>query len=140
MTDLVTPHGCLWIHRICLFCYDREDLTHLLTTCSYVQYVWKEIDNIIRIIQGCDCTIGQFQRIFGYLDDSVKSEICNILLSITRWLIWKRKCLFKKESEFISQIQLFKWIFNDFKSHLKMLLKCKDSRLKNEIENFFALI
>ena len=123
----------------CRLCNDREDLAHLLIACPNIQYVWKEVEKIICIIKEHDCTIGQFHKIFGFLDDSVKSEICNILLSITRWLIWKRRCLFKKESEFMPQIQLFKWIINDFKSHLKILLKCKDSRLKSEIESFLTL-
>ena len=121
---------------ICLLCNDREDLTHLLTICPSIQFVWKEVEKIIRIIKEPDCVIGQFQKIFGFFDDSVKSELSNILLSITRWLIWKRRCLFKKEQEFMSQVQLFKWILNDFKSHLKILLKCEDNRLKSEIEFF----
>ena len=121
---------------ICLLCNDREDVTHLLITCPSVQYVWNEIEKTIKDIKGQDCGIGQFQKLFGFFDDSVNSELCNILLSTTRWLIWKRRCLFKKESEFMPQVQLVNWIMNDYKSHLKVLLKCKDSRLKDEIRNF----
>ena len=98
--------------------------------------MWNEIEKTIKDIKGQDCGIGQFQKLFGFFDDSVNSELCNILLSTTRWLIWKRRCLFKKESEFMPQVQLVNWIMNDYKSHLKVLLKCKDNRLKDEIRNF----
>ena len=120
----------------CVLCNDREDTYHLLITCPSVQYVWKEIDMTIKKIKGQDSGLNQFQKLFGFLDDSIKSEFCNVLLSITRWLIWKRRCLLKKESEFMTQVQLVNWIINDFKSQLRVMLKCKDSRLKSEIVSF----
>ena len=42
----------------------------------------------------------------------------------------------KKEAEFMTQVTLVNWIINDFKSQIRVMLKCKDSRLKSEIVSF----
>ena len=138
-------HGQLFtenaLHRMnlsdsicCLCSLGSEDTLHLLVNCASISYVWTQVEQLIKNIKGNDCEIMMFNKVFGYLDDSVESEICNIILSITRWLIWKRRCTFKKELDFMPQVKLFEWIQNDFKSHLKVLLKCNENdKMKNAI-------
>ena len=122
---------------ICCMCNsNREDLLHLIVNCANVSHVWIEVEKVIKHINDNDCELVTVNKLFGFFDNSVESELCNVLLSITRWLIWKRRCSFKKELEFMPQFQLINWIMNDFRSHMKILLKYKaDNRLKSVIEN-----
>ena len=54
-----------------------------------------------------------------------------MILSIVRWLIWKRRCLQRYENEYMSTFVLNEWIRQELKQHLQVLLKGKHSKYKH---------
>jgi exonuclease III len=107
---------------ICTLCKaDIENLDHLLYDCDELHDIWFQIEQLIQSVIP-DFAICNFYSLAGYMVDNCNSNIINSILTISRWCLWKRRNLFKYESELITGINLWKWIKKELKKHIKCLL------------------
>ena len=106
----------------CTLCtLELENVQHLLISCTCVEKVWIGIENMISKIRQNYTLLSNFNKIFGFKDIDTEMEFCNTLLSITRWNIWKRRCIFRYENKYMSQDELLTWILDDYKQNLQIL-------------------
>ena len=83
-----------------------------------------KIEIVINKIRQKYTVLSNYIKTFGFTDIDEENEFCNVLLSITRWIIWKRRCIFKYEHKYMEQEELFSWIHNDFKQSDAKLFVC----------------
>ena len=124
----------------CKICkLEKENVEHLLLECSETYMVWGQIKNMVCMVRKNDYTWSKFTRLIGYLDSSIESQICNMILSITRWIIWKRRCSIKYEKEIISQLNLLKHVKHEIMQHTKVLMNCKiDMKVKFQLQELIG--
>lgn len=119
---------------ICKVCKgDFENLKHLLSECTKLGNLWKEIEIIIKIIEP-EFSLNDFHKIAGYFKRDLSSDIINVILTICRWCIWKSRNLCKYENENSDEIKLTHWVKHEIKQHL-ILLQRKDDRVLVIVEN-----
>ena len=86
------------------------------------------------IVQGFnhDITISLFNVLLGYFDDDhSSSDIVNVLFSIARWEIGKRRNCIRYESDKIPVKKLFYKVKYEMKKHLQMLVfKAEETIIK----------
>ena len=66
-----------------------ENLEHLLYFCHGITLVWDEIEKIMRSVSNVEIELHHV--LVGYLQIEQNNFIFNVLLSISRWEIWKRR-------------------------------------------------
>lgn len=107
---------------ICLLCKAHdENVEHLLLKCCHVKHIWKSIQNLL-LLSDIDIYLSTFNIICGYHDFGDKSKICNVILSITRFIIWKRRNLLRYEDTFLDIDKTEKWVYNEIRKHCTVLL------------------
>jgi hypothetical protein len=110
----------------CKLCDDSEIVRHLLYDCKDLKVIWKKINAII--CKTVDCNIDINDRIaqIGLFGNNTSNlQIINMLISITRWVIWKRINLCIFEDKRISITELTYWILNNIRNQVKILLLSK---------------
>ena len=129
---------------LCVLCKeDKENLEHILINCKQVNSVWKNIEVLIR--QFIDTISLDRVIILGGLRQSENSNvsIINMILSITRWMIWKRRCTTKYENEEVTINELEEQIKNEIYCHTNILLKTslfkKYPTLKHMLDKLLVL-
>ena len=90
----------------CIICkkHKIEDIFHCLTGCESVIEVWRWIKMLL-ITMG----VGElllFNKISGFIDKVDKYNLCNMVVSVTRWVVWKRRCSIKYDSSFKQTVPL----------------------------------
>ena len=76
---------------LCTSCNtDIEDVTHLFVKCPSYKPVWDYIEPVLNFF-GIK-KLQPFNMIAGFLYPDKKYDIVNTLLSMARWVIWKRRC------------------------------------------------
>ena len=109
---------------MCNLCKSQlENLEHLLYDCIFVQGIWKNIFDDILIV--FNIKLDKFTVIVGYLNNSSKSFVTNMILSICRWIIWKRRNLFNYENRYLDNMETTLWIKSELITHCNTLLNCK---------------
>ena len=94
-----------------------ENVEHI---CGDNYKVWKMIQSFIDEI--CDdVLIDRNVILSGVLKRDDIHDIVNMVLSITRWIIWKRRCITKYENEYIDVIQLQIWICKELIEHCQVI-------------------
>ena len=53
-----------------------------------------------------------------------------MILSVTRWLIWKRRCTYKYDDTYINVSDLEKWIQKEIINHMNTLMLMKTFKNK----------
>lgn len=118
---------------VCVLCKcQEENLEHLLIDCEQVYKAWQEVEYTLRYIADVTETYFEFTRfnmMVGYLKSGYQYEIMNVILSITRWIIWKRRCIEKYEKSKISLYEMISWIKREIYGHIDILLLT--DRVKN---------
>ena len=111
---------------ICSLCkYKEENLDHLLIDCEQVQNIWQQIECILSRIANATATnliFTRFNMMVGYLENGYRYELMNMVLSITRWIIWKRRCMKKYDKNMISLYEMELWIKREICDHVDILL------------------
>ena len=124
---------------ICTICrMENENVEHLLVTCNNLETIWKKINDIIVLFTKERLT--HFNKIVGFLRDEDNFHIVNTVLSIVRWIIWKRRCLFKYDNKWLDEKGLWLWIKHEVQIHINLLLCGNVTDNKNvllEFDNIF---
>ena len=99
----------------------NADVMHLFLNCSYFDEFWTFVLSIL-------CKIGYkivlpFNRIFGFLSSNNVHEVANMMLSWSRWLIWKRHCDIKKNNELTFMYVKDQFIYS-MRQHITTLIGC----------------
>ena len=74
-------------------------------------------------------TLTKFERIVGILIEDPVHEIINMILSITRWQIWKHRCKIKFECMVQNHNILIDTVLMNVSQHLRIL--CHNRKLAN---------
>lgn len=115
----------------CVICNEFESTEHLFCHCNSLETFWNIVEKIIKSISPniviCDRT-----KILGYINVNTKAEksmVINFLISLGRFVIWKRRNCIKYEKTVIDIKRSILWFLNDVKYVIRCLLfsinKCK---------------
>ncbi len=86
---------------ICLLCgQEKENISHLLVYCEMVTDIWEDISVMINEVFNIDLLLNDFHKIVGLLEIGTKNEVINMIISIVRWNIWKRRCDYKYDKTY----------------------------------------
>ena len=66
---------------------------------------------------------GRFKRFYCILDDKPWTEYVNMILSHTRWLVWKSRCKNRYEDPEDKHTNLLNYVKSGLKNHIRILLK-----------------
>ena len=94
----------------------RENLDHILIRCSHILDLWVRIEQIVYFLGETDY-MTDFNKIIGYMKDGKLHEVINMIISLSRWMIWRRRCINRYEGEYIDVESLVKWILHEIKDH-----------------------
>jgi hypothetical protein len=119
----------------CIICKDKpENLEHLLFDCKELSTVWNRISDDIHTLQN---KIDKFIVLAGVLEENVNARIVNMVVSICRWIVWKRRNLMKYENNYLTADQLYRWMKYEIRCHEKTLLHTnkiyKEDKLRSEL-------
>ena len=122
---------------ICCVCNNEiENVDHLLLKCQGIDVVWKYIENIIMKFMKTKIILNEKIILGGILKESFECEVVNLMLSIARYIIWKRRNRIKYEQNILNIDACIKWINYEVKLQIKILLKVKQivkSKTKVEV-------
>ena len=116
--------------KIC--CVHVENLDHLLYECEGVVKIWEEIHNIVITAFNINLTIDLLCVLAGVLEDYKECKLINVLLSITRWEIWKRRNTNRYENVLIPIDVTMYRIKYQIKQHVNLISR-KNRSLAMEI-------
>ena len=117
---------------ICRLCnIDLENLDHLLFDCEHVKQLWDLINQ--KFGNTCGFVCDRFTVIIGILEETVDAKVCNMILSITRWLIWKRRNKFKFDDKFDDIDKLFVIVNLEIMKHIDILMRCNKIKKNKDI-------
>ena len=102
----------------------RENLDHILIKCSHISDVWVRIEQVVYFLGETDY-MTDF-KIIDCMKDGKSHEVINMIPSLSRWIIWKRRCINRYEGEYIDVESLVKWILLEIKDHIQTIMKCKN--------------
>jgi len=130
---------------LCTICKDeRENIDHLLIFCKELHLLWRTIENIIVTFLEKDFKLSYKYIISGILERSFEDDLVNLIISVTRYIIWKRRNRAKYENTVMSIQTCIKWIIQELKNHIKTLLGLKrivrHSKNVEYLEKLFALL
>ena len=78
----------------------------------------------------------RFAVIIGILEETVDAKVFNMIISITRWLIWKRRSKFKFDDEFDGIDKLFVIVNLEIMKHTDILMRCNKIKKNKDIFKF----
>ena len=73
----------------CCVCKNGDENLEHLYFCNGITLVWNEIEMIMRSVSNVEIKLDHV--LVGYVQDEQNNFIINVLLSISRWEIWKRR-------------------------------------------------
>jgi hypothetical protein len=112
---------------LCTICkVGQENVDHLLLFCQDTKPVWTNIENIIARFLDKDFKLSYKNIICGILEQTFEADLLNLILSITRYIIWKRRNRAKYENSIISAKSCNIWINTEIKYHIRTLLCSKN--------------
>ena len=90
----------------CLTCkISDENLEHIIYECNNSKYVWALIEKVFRdIFEDNSITVSKPAVLTGFFDDSTSDKllIMNVIISITRFHLWKIRNRIRYDFESIS--------------------------------------
>ncbi len=126
--------------KCCLCHKEGENVEHILYDCTDTIQCWNHVKNIIDRFTGDDLRLDKTVVLSGYLMMGNIFNVINMVLSITRWIIWKRRCIMKYENEHISITELVKWIHKEISDHVQILNICMKKKKKNGMVDILSNI
>ena len=118
---------------ICKICQsDRENLEHMFVFCKEIEEIWKGITTVILFVEK-DFVMNTSVQLCGYLGDNYHQKFINVILSLTRFEIWKRRNMYRFENVYCTANDTIRKVKIKVKNHCEVLLKSErlDIQLKN---------
>lgn len=111
---------------ICKLCTtESENLEHLLVYCKEVVDVWKEMETVLKYIDDT-INIDLYLKLCGFFENGIYGDLINMIISVTRWILWKRRNRFKYENEYLNASKTTKDAKVELGNHVRTLLLCKN--------------
>ena len=112
---------------ICVMCKkELENTEHLLYYCERLGDLWFQIQIFINKLFDKEFKLNVKSVIVGNLDNNDDDcGVFNMILSITRFTIWKRRNNLKFENTEMSEAGLYRWILGELKNHCLVLVNTK---------------
>ncbi len=108
---------------LCKLCKkEGENVEHILLNCGDNYQCWNMINDFVQKICN-DVMICRNEILSGVLKKGNMYEIVNMILSVTRWIIWKRRCINRYENEYIDVKRLKIWICTEIIQHCQIVIK-----------------
>ena len=112
----------------CKICHNAgENLDHLLSECKDVNYIWEYAETLIKRCFNNEFRMSKLYILTGYFWDCSWSYLVNVIITVCRWEIWKRRNLNRFEGKLISIEQCKLRILTNIKYHCKTLLGSKQA-------------
>ena len=120
---------------MCTLCESRsENLEHLLIECEGVSDIWDMVNNIaLEISENNVNSLNRFNFLAGFFVENKFTDIVNMILSITRFMIWKRRNSNKYEDKLIEITECKKLIVLEIRNHIEVLLNVANVKKENEM-------
>ena len=116
----------------------EEDIFHLLISCEKLVDIWKFVKTIHNEIGVFN--LKPVHQVIGFIDSADRVNLPNMILSETRWQIWKYRCTNKydRKGNILPLLDLLKL---RLKQNVVVLLKSKQcEKLKNELEKIIEFL
>lgn len=127
---------CGLSNGMCLFCGGEEETSlHLVADCDSVREFWMCVITLIRksvpkfeyndeiVLLGCTkANCGSFSK--------TEIEIVNFLILMAKWIIWKRRCVYKYDGGDITQEMMWNWYDNYIRGVLQMSKYIKSKKCR----------
>ena len=109
---------------MCKICQNnQEDFEHLLILCTGLNLVWDASTCLIRLILPNFILTKDIQLFGIHSQDEISNTIINTIVCITRWQIWKRRCMKKFSNKNIPIQNCISQIKSTILEHLQILEK-----------------
>ena len=109
---------------MCVVCENGKDnLEHLLIDCRHVYGIWDAVERLIKSCISNSFPIGHFIILAGHFQQSVESKMAKMILSITRWMLWKCRNNKTCEGNDMNEIAKYMMLFKELKLHILLLQK-----------------
>ena len=109
---------------MCVVCENgKENLEHLLIDCRHVYGIWDAVERLIKSCISNSFQIGPFIILAGHFQQSVESNMAKMILSITRWMLWKFRNNKKCEGNDMNEVAKCRMLFKELKLHILLLQK-----------------
>ena len=126
----------------CTLCMSNvEDVTHLFVKCPSHKSLWKYVTLILKAFDIPE--LQEFNMIVGFLDENAIFDIVNTILSMTRWIIWKRRCSSKFEKNHKETINIVYEFRYTIKKHFETVLLSKiisDKHTKDSVSTILDIL
>ena len=107
---------------ICKICGSTfENLEHILIACQDLQVIWSTIEGIINKSFKCTLMLTRLNKMGVFMEESSTTDLVNVVLSICRWEIWKRRCTYKYDSVLYNVHECLKVILDKLLIHMNLL-------------------
>ena len=108
---------------MCCICKTfEENLEHMMYHCQGIRSMWTEIESLLCKVLHHDFSICLLNVLLGHFDDDqFLSDVVNVLISIARWEIWKRRNHIRYEKYDFPVKNLTSKVKNEIKRHLQMI-------------------
>ena len=134
--------GLSQIQGKCHFCkHHLETQTHLFYNCKKIYPLITYIENLFKKVEITkDILLQEKNMILGLYQGSVEELILgNIVLIVTKWVIWKQRNKIKYEKINISVAEIKRRVVFELKECLNLRLNHKVNRIPN-IDNHIKIL
>ena len=120
---------------MCCICKTfEENLEHMMYHCEGIRLMWTEIESLLCNVLHFNFSICLLNVLLGHFDDDqFLSDVVNVMISIARWEIWKRRNHIRYEKDDFSVKNLTSKVKNEIKRHLQMLQSKEENILIEHI-------
>ena len=117
----------------CKICKIEQENTEHIFICKDIENFWSKLEETLEIID-MNLPITRFQQMVGVLNEGYYNSIMNMILSMSRWEIWKRRCTYRYENRYLDEKCLTYVIFKRLVEHIKVLMKLNWVKEKTDLK------
>ena len=111
----------------CVICGEIENVDHLFLCCIGLNVFWENVENLVsNIIENVVLTNEVI--LLGYLDEKIDKDklmTTNFLISLGKYILWKRRNYIKYEKRQIGIHKCFEWYKFELRGFLRIFSNCK---------------
>ena len=117
---------------ICKICKNEaENLDHMLYHCGQLEKLWKYMESLIKQSIFPEFTMTTFDITACFKLQKRESDLINVVLTLCRWTIWKRRNINRYESRLLNYDETVVLLRHEINQHIQMLLNSK--YVKNDL-------